>query len=127
MVVSSINIPNFFDDALGVGGINSSGVEVTQAAVTHPKCLRIWLQSRGQRCRTLWANKLLNALLKRNTRIMLGFRGGNEQRAAARARIEPVAITKIWHGEPNVFEPVLRAECLASVTSNKLLIHGERE
>ena len=58
---------------------------------------------------------------------MLGFRVGNEQRATARARKEPVAITKIRHGEPNVFEPVLRAECLTSVTSNKLLIHGERE
>lgn len=56
---------------------------------------------------------------------MLGFRAGNEQRTAIRARIEPVAITKIWHSEPNVFETVLRAECVASVTSNKLLLHGE--
>jgi hypothetical protein len=58
---------------------------------------------------------------------MLGFWAGDEQRAAARARKEPVAITKIRHGEPNVFEAVLRSECLASVTSNELLIHGERE
>jgi hypothetical protein len=58
---------------------------------------------------------------------MLGFWTGDKQRAATRARKEPVAIAKIWHGEPNVFEAVLRAECLASVTSNKLLIHGERE
>jgi hypothetical protein len=58
---------------------------------------------------------------------VLVVRVGYEQSAAARARKEPVAITKIRHREPNVFEAVLRAECLASITSNKLLIHGERE
>ena len=47
MVESSIKIPNFFDEALGIGWINSPGVEVADAAVTHPKCLWVWLQSLG--------------------------------------------------------------------------------
>jgi hypothetical protein len=49
---------------------------------------------------------------------MLVVRVGYEQSAATRARIEPVAITKVWHGEENVFETVLCTERLASVTSN---------
>jgi hypothetical protein len=48
MVESSIKIPYFFDDALGIGWINSPGVKVAEATVADSKCLRVWLQGRRQ-------------------------------------------------------------------------------